>query len=200
MPLSTIEGTTVTYGVNRPPINIARIKRVIPMVLTSSIDQSTKWDEDYQLDELGEIPDIDMEENNYWMVLTYFGASKGTERNIHEAKEIGMRINLFPPDSTLQPRDATSTSNIASDGRNPLAAIFTWHVRSFSALPTGSMTLTGTSVPFLLNDYPGASFFSGSFNFNIQLRLTDQFGMQVTQTIGTRVFTSVFQIYEIPKR
>lgn len=200
MPLSTIEGTTVTFGVNRPPVNIARVKRVIPVVLNSRVDESTKWNEDYTLDNLDEIPGIDMEENDYWMVLTYFGSSGGTDRNIHETKDIGMRINLFPPDSTLKPRNSTATANIHSNGTNPLAAIFTWHVRSFSALPTGSMTLTGTSVPFLLNHYPGESFFSGRFKLNIQLRRTDQFAFQTTQTIGARIFTTVFQIYEIPKR
>ena len=200
MPLYSYEQTLGSFGVNSPPINVARVKRVIPMVLSSTVPQSVKFEGRYKLTHLGEIPGIDFEENNYWMVLTYFGASGGTARNIHDTEDIGFRINLFPPNSTLEPRNAQSITNIAADGRNPLSAIFSWHVRSFSALPTGSMALTGTSVPFLLNEYPGESFFSGGFVLNLQTRKLDQMSQYNTNTIGTRYFTTVFQIYEIPKR
>ena len=198
MPLHSYEQYIKDFGINRPPINIAKCKRVIPVVLSAKALAETKWDEDFTLDHLGEIPGIDFNENKYLMVLTYFGASNG-EGNVHVSDELCMRLNLFPSDSTLVPRNATATTNIAADGRNPLAAIFTWHIRSFSALPEGSCALTGTSIPFLLNDYPGPTFFSGGFTLNMQLRNPDQFGMHSTGDYGNRPFTAVFQIYEVAK-
>ena len=177
-----------------PPISLSDCKRVFPIVLATTHAAGENVEKTFMLDSLNRITDVDMEENNYWLVLQDF-RSTGTSS---EAAVAGQGFGVSVPELCNSSSQFTPIGSAPTGGGpNPFVAIFMLDDRPDDDYLQATI---GTSIPLLLNSVAGPAFFSGNFQFTTRLlNLTTGYGVEVVAVGKTLNPLYTFMVYEVPK-
>ena len=177
-----------------PPISLTDCKRVFPLVLATTHAATELVEHEFSLSSLNRITDIDMEANNYWLILQDFRTTADDSEAGLAGDGFGVAIReLVQTSSEFHP---VGTAPVGG-GPNPWVAIFMLDDRPNDEILTATI---GTSIPVLLNTAAGPAFFSGNFKFTTALhKLVSGYEIEVVEAGKTCNPLYTFMIYEVAK-